>query len=130
MTISRRHGRARGSTVVEVLVALAVFTLGAAGAYHYYLQAARGGAWQEEQAQARYLAHQQLEELLACGHGKLAAWIPPEGNVQIQDQFYGRSRVTRQADSSLAITVKVWRSHPNNNDEPSDSQIVTGVKLP
>src|SRR5258708_4508944 len=72
-----------GATMIEMIVALAIFTFGAAGAYTHYLNTARRGTALVEFAQARLLAHQQLEQLLACRYERLAAWTPPTGPVQI-----------------------------------------------
>lgn len=118
--------------MVEILVALAIFTFGAAGAYQHYLDTSRQAARQVEQAKLSLLAHQEIEQLRACRFDRLAAWTTPAGPVPLKEDiaYLALYQKYPRPDGALELTVQVWRSQQDNTAPPPGSVKLTGVMQP
>lgn len=121
----------RGLSIVEILVALAIFSVGIYALHGQFLDLSLKSSRQILATQARLLAQQELEQLRAGDFEALAAWQPPA----VVEPYLGRPNLSRkievqQLDSSrLEITVRVgWNAALGEALLPSNSIALTGVK--
>lgn len=126
----------RGISLVEVMVALAIFVFGIYFIYDQFLNARDVGRTNLMIAQARAFAHQGVEELRACGYAELRAWTPGEKYEPLaaDPRFYRKIELTpRDQNEGVDIRVLVaW--NPTEPDAPVDfnspTQVAKGVRYP
>jgi hypothetical protein len=119
--------------MVEIIIALAILTMGVCVVYDRFLDSARHGRELTSELQARYLAMGELDHLRACPFDRLRAWTPPAKPAIVPDRlrFSCLERVTPRPDGLLELSVQVgWNLAANGDFVPGQSVTVKGVKVP
>lgn len=127
------HKKTHGFTIVEVLVALAILVFGVYEVYAHFLDSAARGREHINDVQARFIAHQELQELLACPYDKLRTWKPPAvPNPKLTAlKFIYQDTVTTRTDGLLEVTVRVgWNIPGGKGFENGPNLTVKGLKAP
>lgn len=130
--IHRRAYR-QGVTIIEIVVALMILTVGAYAVFNHFISQANLSRHSQRRAQAQLLAQQQLEELRACSPEALLAWTPVTSPEILSDdpQFQVLRTLTPQPDGSVAITTRVgWGLDAQNQFVPPRVVTLKGVRLP
>ena len=127
-----RRAPRRGASIVEVLVALAILTLGAGAIFDQFTGVGKRSREEALRTQARWLAHQELNLLLAAPAADFAAWQVPEVPAPLASDisFAGQPTVKRRDDGALEIAVQVGWLVRENKFEPGRSVIARGVRRP
>lgn len=119
--------------MVEIIVALAILTFGIMGIYEQFLAAGKQGRERLLPAQARLLAHQELEQLRACSYESLKSWKPPLRPVPYSSnlKFLCQDQVTPRPDGMLELTVRMgWDVRNDQKFKEGQSIMVKGLKAP
>jgi Tfp pilus assembly protein PilV len=129
-----RHLTSQGGfSVVEILVALAVLTFGVVGVYSQFTGIGRMGRDRITTIQARFLAHQELEQLRACSFECLKNWKPPLAVLPYPNhlKFFYQDQILVRPDGTLELNVQVgWDMRSGENFEKGRSVAVQGLKAP
>lgn len=128
-----RSNLTRAFSIVEVLVAMAVLTFGVYAIYEQFITLRRLGDQRQPVHQARWLAHQQLEELRAAPAAALRRWTPPAQPQAVfnHGRFVQRGAVHEREDGLLQITVRVgWGESGTEGFAEGYYVEAMGVKTP
>ncbi len=116
-TLSPKGRKRRAFSVVELIVATAVFVVGVAAIYDQFVRTQLPSKRRLLQAQGRLLAHQKLEEIRAVPAEDLLQWNPAEAfrPIEAQPRFHYKPTVAARPDGAVDVTVAVgW--------DPSDAE--------
>ena len=119
--------------MVEVLVALAVFIIVLSPIYSRFHDASRLGRMRFKAIQARWLAHQEFEQLRACSYNELKSWQPPAepSSLASDVKFDYRHSVRQRQDGLLELRVEVaWNLARGGEIDPAHSIAIEGLKGP
>lgn len=108
----------KGISLVEVLVALLVLSIGFLGAGLMALKSLNFARAALNQTQAIDLAQMQQERILAVGLGDYEAWKQRVNDTLPQ----GEGSVSQEANGLLTITVS-WQSYPFKSTQKSSVAI-------
>lgn len=117
----------RGFTLVEFIIAVAVFTFGVSAVYSQFIALQRPSSQRLLKAQARMFAHQGLEELRACEAGALASWTPEASfsPLEVNPRFWIRSEVDASASGPIVLTVRVgWNPLDSDGQSFNEAELV------
>jgi prepilin-type N-terminal cleavage/methylation domain-containing protein len=125
----------RGFTLVEMLVSTAVLVLGVYTIYHQFTDTARPSQERLLMAQARSLAHGELEKLRAAPADALLAWNPEPKFSPHPDhlQFWTKPEISRTPEGAIQIFVTVgWNPTDSSGQEFPEGRTVTvkGINAP
>lgn len=125
----------RGFTLVEILLALAILIFGVYGIYNQFLNASQQGRERISPIEARFLAHQELEQLRACSYSSLKSWQQPPLKSQPYPNhlpYSYRDQVQARPDGVLLeLTVQVgWDMRSGEDFNKEHSVTVKGLKAP
>ncbi len=119
--------------MVEVLVALAVFIIVLSPIYARFHDASRLGRMRFNAIQARWLAHQEFEQLRACSHDELKNWQPSAepSSLSSHVKFSYWHSVRQHQDGLLQLRVEVaWNLARGGEIDPAHSIAIEGLKGP
>ncbi len=133
--MTRRRRRARGLTLIEVMVALLVTTIALLGALATVGVTVRGANFSRNTTEASVLAQSKLESLVSLPQGTSGGTLPtvtPEllpmdanGNTGTSNAIYTRTTTWTQTTTQRKVTVTVsWPDLVN----PSSSHSVTASR--
>ncbi len=133
--VTRRRRRARGLTLIEVMVALLVTTIALLGALATVGVTVRGANFSRNTTEASVLAQSKLESLVSLPQGTSGGTLPtvtPEllpmdanGNTGTSNAIYTRTTTWTQTTTQRKVTVTVsWPDLVN----PSSSHSVTASR--
>lgn len=120
-------------SIIEVMVALGILSVGAFVAYDHFLTSQKVGLRQLSRVTAGYLAQQELEQLRACPYGQLKAWRPSPMPIPVPNhlQFVYLDQVEPRPDGLLELTVSVaWDMLGSQKFTPGNSITLKGLKAP
>jgi len=123
----------RGSTIVELLIAVAILTFGALGVYEHFLALNQRGRDQLGAIQARCLALGELEQLRACSYEELKQWKSPATPASYPNhlKFICQDSVSVRPDGLLELTVQMgWDMPRGGKFEAGRAITVKGLKGP
>jgi general secretion pathway protein I len=124
---ARRHARARGFTLIEVLVALAIVTLGMAALLGTLSSAANTTAFLQDKTLAEWIALNQVSKV------RLTSQPPSKGDSEGEIDYAGRKwKWTQKVDDMqiqgvLSVVVKVRPSDVAAGGDNAWFAEVTGV---
>ena len=119
--------------MVEILVALAVLILGVSGVYYQFCNTDLRARQRLNTIQARWLAHQEYEQLRACAYEDLKNWASETEarHMPTHLKFNYRRVVESRSDGLLELTVQVgWEIPKAGGIDPANSVTIKGLKGP
>lgn len=122
-------------SLVEMIIATGVLVFGIYGIYNQFIETKIPSQQRQRMAVGRMLAHQKLEELLACSYDDLKSWKPEAAYKRAGDQprYHFRAELKPAADQALEVTVDVAWDPADEAEQnfPSEKTVtVKGVRAP
>lgn len=135
--MKRLHSR-KGFSLVEVILALGIFSVLASVAYGIFMNQGDLTQLRIDHVQAQQLAIQRLEHLRACSYDQLDQWVPSASPEGFAGEFNAQKfayRVIKQKhdDGSILLTVHVGRHEPVDEGPLTEQwgiARVRGIKTP
>jgi type II secretory pathway pseudopilin PulG len=134
--MSRRETKRRGMTIVEIVVAVGILTLGVAAICEQISASGKLARLIERQARRDLLANKQLNQLLAAPYDRLATWQPPTPPEPAPGDatLLWKASLSRQPDGLLRVSVTAGWPDPAK-PKPGDFAVgstftVEGAKAP
>jgi len=118
--ISREDtGRQAGFTLLEVIVAISILTVGLLAVASMQVSAIYGNAMASKQTEATTVAQEKLEELLSLSYTMTSVPTALEDN-----ETFGGSHIVPQADLPSGYTQIRW-DVTNNTDQLANTKTIT-----
>lgn len=128
-----KHATARGMTVIEILVAVFILSIGAYTIFDNLNIQASHGRDTTRRMQAQMLARQKVEELRAAPYAALKQWQAPAQPAVLPDnlryQYLASVKPGDKGALNLSVTVG-WNVEADGAFVPGNSVEARGVRLP
>jgi type IV pilus assembly protein PilV len=124
----------RGMTLLEVLVAILIFSIGMLGMVGMQARAMQYSVDSEDRTRAAMLANEAVAAMWVLGtvsldSGTVATWVSRVQN-QTASGLPNANGTISAPDANGVVTVSVTWKAPNKNAADADSRYVTQVSMP